>query len=565
MPHTNIMIGGEAGQGLATVGQLLSKSLVRAGYHLLVRQDYMSRVRGGHNTFAVRTGAEPVKAPCDQVDLLLALNQETVDLHADQLTGHGLLILDQDLDSKGAAHLAIPFKELAPKPIFHNVVGLGVLASLLGLDRSGPERLLRDTFGKKGEALVDQNLDVLNAAYAWEEEQGADFPALPKVEPHKRLMMQSNEAIAMGAMAAGVKFCSFYPMTPSTSVAMNLIGKGAGLGVVVEQVEDEIAAVNMALGASWAGGRAIVSTSGGGFALMVEGVSLAGVAEVPIVMVLAQRPGPATGLATRTEQGELNMVLTAGHGEFPRAVFAPWSMEDFFLCTHKAFDLAEKSQGPVFILTDQYSADSLRSVEPFDLAGLPATAQPDLSDGDAENYGRYAVTESGVSPRRIPGLGRSLSVADSHEHNERGHMTEDADNRVTMNDKRLRKEDILLAEAMPPDWLGDDDPELLLVCWGSTRGAAEEAADILREQGGRTAVMHFKQVWPLVPDQFIDGLESAGKVFSVEGNATGQFAALLRRETGFMVHGQLLKYDGRTFTAADILDALGDALGEVDE
>ncbi len=556
MPHTNIMIGGEAGQGLATVGQLLSKSLVRAGYHILVRQDYMSRVRGGHNTFAIRTGAKPVKAPCDQVDLLLALNQETVDLHAADLADKGLVLLDAGLDPKGAAHLAIPFKELAPKVIFHNVVGLGVLASLLGLDRKEPERLLRDTFGKKGDEIVNQNLAVLDKAYAWVAQQGADFSALPAVQGARRLMMQSNEAIALGAMAAGADFCAFYPMTPSTSVAMNLIARGRKLGVVVEQVEDEIAAVNMALGASWAGARAIVSTSGGGFALMVEGVSMAGVAEVPIVMVLAQRPGPATGLATRTEQGELNMVLTAGHGEFPRAVFAPWSMEDFFHLTYKAFDLAERTQSPVFILTDQYSADSLRSVEPFDLGGLPATTQPDLSDDGAADYKRYAFTDSGVSPRRIPGLGKSLSVADSHEHVESGHMSEDADNRVAMNDKRLRKERILVDEVVAPDYLGDESPDLLLVCWGSTRGAAEEAADRVREGGSTAAVMHFTQLWPLVPDQFLDKLEAAGRVVCVEGNATGQLEALLRRETGFRAHGKVLKYDGRTFTSDYILSAL---------
>lgn len=557
MPHTNILIGGEAGQGLATVGQLLSRTLVRSGYHILVRQDYESRVRGGHNMFAVRTGVEPVKAPCDQVDLLLALNQQTADLHAGEMTGQGLLLLDKELDPGDARHLAIPFKDLAPKAIFHNVVGLGVLAALLGLDKAGPEELLRGTFAKKGDEIVNQNLAVLDDAYAWVGEQGADFPSLPDSGgPAKRLMMQSNEAIALGAMAAGASFCSFYPMTPSTSVAMNLINKGSELGVVVEQVEDEIAAVNMALGASWAGGRSIVSTSGGGFALMVEGVSLAGVAEVPVVIVVAQRPGPATGLATRTEQGELNMVLSAGHGEFPRAVFAPWSMEDFFHLTHKAFDLAERVQGPVFVLTDQYGADSLRSVEPFDLDALPEVARPDLSDDGTEDYKRYAMTDSGVSPRRIPGLGKSLSVADSHEHTEDGRMSEDPDNRTAMNDKRLRKQRILDEAVVPPDYIGDDEPELLLVCWGSTRGAAEEAVDSMRADGRKAAVLHFKQVWPLDGGQFADRLEAAGKVVCVEGNATAQLAGLLRRETGFAVHDTVLKYDGRPFTSDYILSAL---------
>ncbi len=555
----NILIAGEAGQGLVTVGELLTKSLVRSGYCVHVNQDYQSRIRGGHNTFAIRAATFPVEAPVDEVDILVALNQESIDLHRSQVKEGGLLLLGESLDLDGECVIRIPFKELAPKPIFYNVAALGALASVIGLDREAPAALLKKTFGKKGEEIVRQNLEVLEKSYDWATGQGrCRLAPLPPVEPPgTRLMLTANQAIALGAMAAGVKFCSFYPMTPSTSVALTLAAHGPKLGIMVEQAEDEIAALNMGLGAAFAGARTIVPTSGGGFALMVEALSLAGMIEQPIIIALIQRPGPATGLPTRTEQGDLNLALYAGHGDFPRAIFAPGTVEDFFSLTVRAFDQAEKWQSPVFVLGDQYMSDSYRSVAPFDLDALPAVAGPDLSDDNAEGYERFAVTVNGVSPRRIPGFGRSLVLADSDEHTPDGHITEDLAVRTAMVEKRLRKGCGLHADVLPPEYSGDTHPDLLLVNWGTSRGAVLEAAAMLRAQGKTVGCLHFSQVWPLAPESFLLELKGAKEVVCVEGNATGQFADLLAKASGVRIQKLVLRYDGLPFTAQYILDKLG--------
>ncbi|MBU1003238.1 MAG: 2-oxoacid:acceptor oxidoreductase subunit alpha [Proteobacteria bacterium] len=552
----NIMIGGAAGQGLATVGQLLTKALIRSGYHVVVRQDYMSRVRGGHNTYIIRASVDDIRAPRESMDFLVALNQESVDLHLDELGEGGLVLCDETLDAKGRPGLAIPFNAIAPKPIFQNVAALGVLTSVLGLHRDVPAKLLGETFAKKGEALVKQNHEVLDAAYAWVKTQNRVIePLEPVSNPVKRLMMGGNEAIAMGALAAGVKFCSFYPMTPATSVAQNLITHGRELGVVVEQAEDEIAAMNMTIGASYAGARSLVPTSGGGFALMTEGVSLAAVAETPLVCVVAMRPGPATGLPTRTEQADLNLVLYAGHGEFPRAIFAPGTVEEAFRLAHRAFDQAERYQSPVFVLSDQFLADSFRSVEPFEPRALPAPISP-LKDWTGEGpYERYAVTDSGVSPRVVPGFSETLVVGDSHEHTPSGHITEDIELRIEQKQKRLRKGCGLWEDVVAPSFEGPDKPDVLLVSWGSTRGAAEEATWDLRADGVKAASLHFSQVWPLKLDQFAAVLDSAKKVVVVEGNGTGQFAALLKL-AGARYDELVLKFDGRPFTPEYIVAAL---------
>lgn len=552
----NILIGGEAGQGLVTVGQLLSKSLVRSGYEILVSQDYMSRIRGGHNTFAIRTAVEEVLAPVERIDVLVALNQETVDLHRHELAEGGLVIADKGIKTDGLNALQVPFEDLAPRPIFINVAALGVVASVLGLDRRAPAQLIAETFKKKGEQVIKENHKVLDDAWTWVDGQNGKRKELPKTQERgKRMMIDGNQAIAMGAMAAGVRFCAFYPMTPSTSIPLTLIANKDKMGIVVEQAEDEIAAINMCLGASYAGAPALAATSGGGFALMTEGVSLAGITETPIVVALAQRPGPATGLPTRTEQGDLNLVLYGGHGEFPRAVFAPGTIRQFFDSAHKAFDLAERFQVPVFVLTDQYMADSLRAETPFDLKSLPKIARPDTSDG-GEDYVRYAVTESGVSPRKLPGFGRHLVVVDSDEHTADGHITESAQVRIEQNEKRLRKQCGLFKEAEAPEIVGEASPDLLLVCWGSTRGAALEAAKIMNGDGRKVAVMHFNQIWPMDASGFMHALESAREVACVEGNATGQLASLIRGQTGFAMHKLVLRYDGRPFTAKYIIDRL---------
>ena len=554
----NILVGGEAGQGLVTIGTMLAKSLVRHGLHIVVTQDYQSRIRGGHNAFVIRTSDTPLSGGCAAIDLLVALTEETITQHADQLASHAVVMADAKFPKDYQGALKVPYAELAPRQ-YENTAALGVIAALIGLEESSIAQLLRETFGKKGNEVVEKNIEALTKAYAWGAAQKKSAATLPKVSnPEQRLMMDGNEASVLGALAAGIKFYAFYPMTPATSISLGLAAHAKHMGIMVEQAEDEIAAINMAIGAAYAGAPSMVATSGGGFALMVEGVSLAAMIETPIVIAVAQRPAPATGLPTRTEQADLDFVLHSGHGEFPRAIFAPGTVEECFHLTHKAFVVAEESQGPVFILTDQYLADSYRAVAPFDLdACVPV--QP-IENARRVNvtgtYARYQLTESGVSPRLLPGVTEHLVVADSDEHTEDGHLTEDLGVRVKMVEKRLAKEKIILKNAVPPDYTGDAAPDVLLVTWGSTKGPAEESVTVLRAQGTKAAQLNFSQVWPLVPDQFMKYLANAKRVVAVEGNAFGQFARLIRRETGFEIKEKILRYDGLPLTAEWIVKKL---------
>lgn len=556
----NLIMGGEAGQGLDTVAGLLGRAVVRSGRHMLTAQHVMSRVRGGHNNFRMRIGADPVLGPPDTFRLLAAMSRESVDLHRARLEEGAAVLVDAAWGLPAEPGLVgIPFADLAPRPVFRSVVLLGVLGAMLGIDRDALAGLLSGHFRSKGDQIVASNLDVLAASMAWAAQHAPALPMPGNAGEPGRLTMDGNQAVVLGALAAGVRFCGYYPMSPATTIAEGLVQVGVDMGVVVEQAEDEIAAANMAIGASYGGARSIVPTSGGGFALMTEAVSLAGVMEMPVVFVVVQRPGPATGLATRTEQADLELVLHAGHGESPRAILAPADVTDCFHLTHKAFDLAEKAQTPVFVLSDQYLASAARSVDPFDLASLPPVAGPDLSDDGAEGYRRYDWS-SPVSPRRIPGHGRTLVLADCHEHDEKGHIIEDGGIRVRMQDKRLAKMDVLREEFVPPVHAGDEDPDLLLVGWGSSGGVLREVTELLLARGVKAGCLCFTQVWPLVPDTFLRRLHAAECVVAVEGNSTAQFARLLREATGFHIANSVLRYDGRALTAGYVLERLAPIL-----
>ncbi|MBW1710164.1 MAG: 2-oxoacid:acceptor oxidoreductase subunit alpha [Deltaproteobacteria bacterium] len=552
----NLLIGGEAGQGLVTIGQLMAKSLVRAGYSIVVTQSYQSRIRGGHNTFAIRVSPKEIHASQEEVDLLIALNEETVELHRKHLSPGGLIIIDESLNAANDKSLRVPFNELGSSRSI-NIIALGIAGSLLGLDAKLVEHAVDDFFGHKHPENVQENRKALANSFKWcaaKEITGFHLPGISN--PAERLMMNGNEAIALGALSAGLKFYSFYPMTPSTSIALTLAAHAQRMGVAVEQAEDEIAVINMALGASFAGALSMVGTSGGGFALMTEGVSLSAMTETPVVIVVSQRPGPATGLPTRTAQGDLEFVLHAGHGEFPRAVFSPGSVEECFHLTRAALYLSQECQGPVIILTDQFLADSYRAVPPFDVEKLASVNTECEADLTASPYERYADTGNGVSPRHIPGLTENLVVADSDEHTTDGHLTEDLTSAKKMIDKRLRKLDLIRREVIPPERWGDEKPDLLLVTWGSSKGAAIEAAGRLGAEGMNVSALHFSQVWPLVSQHFLSTLEGAGEVVCVEGNATGQLARLIRRETGFLIEKQVHRYDGLPLTAEFIIHEL---------
>jgi len=558
MHKLNILICGEAGQGIVTIGEMLAKAMVRAGYFILVTQDYQSRIRGGHNSFCLLVGTQPLFSPIKTVNVLLALNKEGLLLHRDDLHETGIAIYRKDA-SLNLPGLAVPFQELGSATM-ENTIALGVLSVLLGMNEGLFVQLFQEVFGAKHPEVLQENLKVFGMARAWAAAQQVvmnnPLPA-PMPQEVRRLMLNGNQAIALGAMAAGVKFCAFYPMTPATSIPIFLAGHAKDMGLVVEQAEDEIAAINMAIGASFCGSPAMVATSGGGFALMTEAVSLAGMTETPLVIVVAQRPGPATGLPTRTEQGDLEFVLHSGHGEFPRAIFAPGTVEEGFNLMYQAFHLAEAFQGPVFVLTDQFLADSYRAVEPFDLSALrPVEWGKDMLTGIKVPYRRYELTENGVSSRLIPGMTNQLVVADSDEHTEDGHITEDLSVRKAMVEKRLKKLCLVFERVLAPQYLGPDSADILLVSWGSTFGAAREAGEELRRQGRSVANLHFSQVWPLNAAHFAQRLRAAKRIVAVESNATGQFARILKAETGIAAHDYVLRYDGLPFTAEYLLNSI---------
>lgn len=554
--YYNIMIGGEAGQGLLTLGNILCRALVRCGYSILVTKVYMSRIRGGHNTFSIRVGKEDVPGPADKVDLLIALNEETIDIHKNELSENGWIVCDASLEKEGEGIVGVPFSDLSKKK-FHNIAALGVVSALLGLDTGTVTGTMKDTFGEKHPEMNDQNEEAFKSGISWAGDQDVANGFFEAASAGRQMAIDGNSAIAVGAVSAGVKFCSFYPMTPATSIVLGLIQAHKKAGVEVLQAEDEIAAINMAAGASFAGAPAMCATSGGGFALMTEGVSLLGMTETPLVIAVAQRPGPATGLPTRTGQSDLMFVLHGGHGEFPRAIFAPSSIGDCFHLTRKAFELADLYQGPVFILTNQYLADSIRSAPSFGKSDFEPVC-PKIASGDEVEipYKRFAFTASGVSPRLVPGRTEHLVVVDSDEHTEDGHITEDLAVRVKMVDKRRRKEAGYRENFVPPSYTGGESPDLLLVTWGSAFGAALEASRRLNEKGTKASVLNFTQVWPLVSDTFLDRLKSAGNVVCVEENASAQFSRLLRQETGFEADRNILRYDGLPITAGYIIDNL---------
>ncbi|MCR3921503.1 MAG: 2-oxoacid:acceptor oxidoreductase subunit alpha [Firmicutes bacterium] len=553
----NILIGGAAGQGLDTIAHLLGKSLQRFGFGVLTSKDYMSRVRGGHNFSCLRIEQETPWASAQEIQLLIALNEETYSLHKGNLTPQGRIIFDPDhvsLPNEEKRGLPIALRELAKEAgaaIMANSVAVGAALALLGLTTNVTEQLLHEVFAQK---IATSNGKALRAGYDEVAKTNHTYFTLPAPMEKKQIFIDGNSLLGMSALASGCRFLSAYPMTPATGIMTYLAAKQENHDVVVEQAEDEIAAINMALGASYTGARAMTCTSGGGFALMTEGLSLAGMTETPLVIVVAMRPGPATGLPTRTGQADLEFVLHAGHGEFPRAVLSATHLEDAFYRINKAFELADKYQIPVIFLSDQDFADTVRTLPPFDFTLLQHNRY--LLDDDVltSPYQRYLFTDDGISPRALPGqFAGEVVLADSDEHDEDGHIIEDAEARARMSEKRQKKLVALAAEMSEPEVDGADEGDLLLIGWGSTYGVIKEATHALRAQGQRVTHVHFADLWPL-PTATINKLFSHfPHSVCVEGNATGQFAKLLRRETGHLVDQLILKYDGRPFWANEIV------------
>jgi 2-oxoglutarate/2-oxoacid ferredoxin oxidoreductase subunit alpha len=549
----SIKIGGEAGQGIQTIGDTLSKVFSRAGYHVFTHQDYESRIRGGHNFYQIRFSDKPVTASRERIDIIVAFDKESIAFHKNELSENGLIIYDSS--AVGQEHesrfLDIPFVHLALQHgnrIMANTVATGSVLGMLRLDMDIFNRIIRDAFENKGEDIVRANLNAAKAGFDFALKNCPKCSFVPSSYSTPKMLISGIEGIALGVIASGCKFYSAYPMTPSTGIMNYLAGKEKDYGIVVEQAEDEIAAINMALGASFTGVRAMTGTAGGGFALMVEGLSLAGMTETPIVIAIGQRPAPATGLPTRTEQGDLLFAIYAAHGEFPRVVFAPGTPEQAFYLTQRAFDLAERFQIPALLIFDQYLADSAWTYDRFDLTKI--TFHDYRIRGDAfrqlRQYKRHAFTEGGVTPLGVPGDSGNLVVTDSDEHDEEGHITEDAEIRVKMVQKRLLKKlPLIRQEIEQPSLYGVNDPEVILVCWGSLYGITREAVDTL-SQDVKAAMLHFCEIYPFPLPLSI----------CIEQNAAGQFARLFRAETGHEFTRKINKYDGRPFTAESLISEL---------
>lgn len=413
---------------------------------------------------------------------------------------------------------------------------------------------LKDYFSSKGEETVKKNIEAIGEGYrigralSDSEKVRLDIPKRGKGKDE--LLLNGAEAVALGAIAGGYNFISSYPMSPSTSVLVELAQHSDRFGIVVEQAEDEISAINMAIGAWYGGARGMVTTSGGGFALMQEGVSLAGMIESPLVVHLGQRPGPATGLPTRTEQADLQFVLRAGHGEFPRIIFAPGEIEEAFYLTQRAFNLADKYQIPVFVLTDQYLIDSYYNIPSLKLSKIKVERYIEKTKKD---YKRYRLRESGISSRGIPGFGEGVVVVDSDEHDEGGHITEDLILRKRMVEKRLKKSKLLEEEVIPPELFGRENYDILVIGWGSTRNIIKEALEEINRDS--IALLHFKQVYP-VYQKTADYLKKAKKLVVVENNATSQFSQLIKLSTGIEVDHKVLKYNGLPFSVEEVMENL---------
>ena len=564
-------IAGAAGQGVESSGAGFAQALAQGGLHVFGLQDYMSRIRGGLNFYQIRVHEETLYTHEDAVHILLPLSEEALEANQDDVIKGGGVIYDEGLKierravaQRGRKAMPVPLVEIAKEHgerVMENTAALGAAAGVVEYSYERLADVIRKNFKRKGGEVVAANLRVARAAYLYAQERyAADFEwklvELPDAPP--RMVMAGNQALALGALAGGCRFISAYPMTPATSIIEWMAKHEHKFDVVTKHAEDEIAAVCMAIGANFVGARAMTATSGGGFALMSEALGLAGMNEVPLVLVEAQRGGPSTGLPTRTEQSDLLFVLNGSQGEFPRLILAPGTIEENFEVGWRAFNLAEKYQTPVLVLTDQMLASSVRTieVEDIDFDKIEIDRGKLLSgeelDDLTEPYKRHEFSEDGISPRAIPGHPKAVYATASDEHDEFGHITEDMENRVQMMHKRMTKLETARQDIDPPARYGPDEASIVLVGWGSTYGVLRETVDRLE---GKARLVHFCDLWPFPVDAAKEALQGGTPVV-VENNYTGQFRRLLQSETCIEVKHSILRFDGRPFSPEDILSGL---------
>ena len=588
----NIRITGEAGQGVAGAASVLGKSITRSGFFAYSYNDAESRVRGGLNFNHLRVSTGLRRGTTSRADILIALSREGMETYHSLLGKNGVLLALKKWADEPASETpagstgkngersgpmaAYNLEDLAKEAGSTKVsvtVGVGAVCGLLGIRREVLKEVIKEAFEKKPKVL-DANIAAVDAGYSMAEKLDRKDLQLGDAVEGERMWMDGAQAVAGGALAGGVGFMTAYPMSPSTGVVTNLAEWAETLGVTVVQAEDEIAAINMLAGASYGGARSMTATSGGGFALMEEGVSLLGMIECPGVIVMAQRPGPATGLPTRQAQGDLHMVLNAGHGHFPRVVVAPRDFEDCFRVMSRAFDLAEYYQVPVFVLTDQHFMDGQSTVGELDFKGLSLKRHLLSKDQlqSIKTYNRYELTDSGVSPMAPPGASRHVVVVDSDEHDVEGHLTESAQEAQAMVEKRFRKEASLRKGMDDPEYMPlveGEGCENLVFSWGSTYHTVREALSVLQgsEKSGGVANSqcvahaHLNWLWPSPVGKLKELVETASKVVVVENNVDGQFVKYLRMITGYEADVLINRMDGRPLLVEDLVEQIGKEVG----
>jgi len=570
-----IGIGGAAGQGVATPGDILALLFSRRGLHLNAYNAYQSIIRGGHTFLTIRAGVDEVSNLGDRIDLLIPLNQDTMERHLRLLTDGGACIYNSDTIKAGTAGEGV---QLCPLPVStladitrnkvaQNTLALGAALSMMGVGFNVLEGVFQAQFGRKGEAVVNENVSIARAGYEYATANFKPFAKPLPMTDKRYAVLSGNTALAMGGAAAGCKFYCAYPMSPSTGVLHWMAAHGRKAGILVRQVEDEIGVINMAIGAAHGGVRSMCATSGGGFALMTEGLGLSAMAEIPVVAINCMRAGPSTGVPTKTEQGDLWQALGAAFGDFPRVIAAPLDIGDCFTLMPEIFNLTDRFQCPGIVLCDLLLSEGRLSVDPKLLDFNPHIDRGEMitSNGEVhDEYLRYKITESGVSPRAIPGIPGFTHVVSSDEHEENGVLISDeytnhAKRRVMM-DKRMRKVAGIEAAVAPPVLDGPADADVTLIGWGSTDGTIKEARAMLAEQGITTNQLQIRWIVPLHGDAILKILHGAKRTIMVENNYSGQFARYLRSETSFVADGHIRKYDGEPFMPHHIVEAVRDQL-----
>jgi 2-oxoglutarate ferredoxin oxidoreductase subunit alpha len=577
-------IGGENGQGIASTGNILALIVARRGLHLNAYNAYQSIIRGGHTFLTIRASDGPVRNLGDKLDIFIPLNQDAMNRHLQLLKSGACAIFDQEKVTPGQAADGVqlcpmPMKELTKgNKLAINTAALGATLQLLGIESEPLEAVVARQFKKKGDAVIAENVAIARAGYDYAAQNFKAFPWKAPKGAKPLGIITGNQAIAMGGAAAGVKFYAAYPMSPSTGVLMWMAAHARELGIMVRQVEDEIGVMNMVIGAAHTGCRAMCATSGGGFALMTEAIGMAGMIETPVVCIDVQRAGPATGVPTKTEQGDLWQVLGAGQGDYPRIVVAPTDQLDLFQTIPELFNLCDKYQCPGLVLSDLLISEGTASIDPDDLDFAVKIDRGELilSNGNGENpasgyndkaYLRFKNTESGISPRAVPGVPGYIFTAATDEHDEDGTLVSDEFTnpkiRRMMVEKRARKMQGAIKDIAPPKLVGPGNAVVTLVGWGSTEGVIREAVEKLAGEEGIVAnQLAIKWIVPLHAAEISSVLGRSKKIIMVENNQSGQFARYLRSETGIEAHGHIRKYDGEPFMPHHIVEAVKEQLKE---